>query len=54
MPKLEFLRANIATAKAYASPLAPAEMERLRKQLAGRRFALDQFFSQHHDGGWLA
>jgi hypothetical protein len=54
MPKLEFLRANVATAKAYTSPLAPAEMQRLRTQLAGRKFALEQFFSRHQDGGWLA
>ena len=54
MPKLEFLAANVATARAYVSPLPPAEMERLRRQLAGRRFALEAFFSRHHDGGWLA
>jgi predicted aldo/keto reductase-like oxidoreductase len=54
MPKLEFLAANVATARAYVSPLPPAEMERLRRQLAGRKFALEQFFSHHHDGGWLA
>jgi len=54
MPKLEFLAANVATARAYGSPLPPAEMERLRRQLAGRRFALEAFFSRHHDGGWLA
>jgi hypothetical protein len=29
-------------------------MECLRRQLAGRRFALEAFFSDHHDGGWLA
>jgi len=50
MPKLEFLAANVATAKAYASPLPPAEMERLRQQLAGRRFVLDRFFLEHLDG----
>ena len=54
MPKIEFLAANVATAQAFASPLPPAEMDRLRQQLAGRRFALDQFFSRHTDGGWLA
>jgi uncharacterized protein len=51
MPKLEFLAANVATAKAYASPLPPPEMERLRQQLAGRKFVLEQFFAHHHDGG---
>jgi predicted aldo/keto reductase-like oxidoreductase len=54
MPKLEFLAANVATAKAYASPLPPAEMERLRQQLAGRKFVLERFFAHHHDGGWPA
>ena len=51
MPTLEFLEANVATAKAYASPMPPAEMERLRLQLAGRKFVLEQFFAHHHDGG---
>ncbi len=54
MPKLEFLEANVATAMAFASPLPPAEMERLRQQLAGRKVALEQFFTHHHDGGWTA
>jgi aryl-alcohol dehydrogenase-like predicted oxidoreductase len=54
MPRLEFLEANVATAKAYSSPLAPAEMERLRQQLAGRKAVLEQFFARHHDGGRTA
>jgi hypothetical protein len=54
MPKLEHLEANVATAKAYAAPLPPAEMERLRQQLAGRKVVLEQFFAHHHDGGWTA
>jgi predicted aldo/keto reductase-like oxidoreductase len=54
MPKLEFLAANVATARAHESPLPPAEMERLRQQLAGRKFVLEQFFAHHHDGGWPA
>lgn len=49
MPKLEFLAANVAAAKAYASPMPPAEMDRLRQQLAGRRYALDGFFARHLD-----
>ncbi len=52
MPKLEFLQANIETARSFTSPLSPAEMERLRRQVAGRRFALEQFFATHHDGDW--
>jgi len=51
MPKPEFLEQNIATAKAYAGPLPPAEMERLRQQLAGRKVVLERFFAHHHDGG---
>ncbi len=54
MPKLEFLTANAATARAFTVPMPPAEMDRLREQLAGRRYALEQFFARHHDGGWLA
>lgn len=54
MPKLEFLEANVATAKAYASPLSPAEVEKLRQQLAGRKVVLEQFFAHHHDGGRTA
>ncbi len=54
MPKLEHLAENVATAKAFTSPMPTGEMDRLRQQLAGRRFALEQFFSRHHDGGWPA
>ena len=54
MPKLEFLAANVAAAKAFTAPMPPDELDRLRKQLAGRQFALEQFFRHHHDGGWLA
>jgi uncharacterized protein len=54
MPKLEFLAANVATARAYSSPLPAAEMERLRQQLAGRKSVLERFFTRHHDGGWPA
>jgi predicted aldo/keto reductase-like oxidoreductase len=54
MPKLEFLEANVVTAKAYSAPLPPAEMEKLRQQLAGRKFVLERFFAHHHDGGFPA
>jgi hypothetical protein len=50
MPQLQHLEANVATAKAYSSPLLPAEMEKLRQQLAGRKVALEQFFAHHQDG----
>lgn len=49
MPMPEHIEANIATAKAYASPLPPSEMERLRQQLAGRKVVLERFFARHHD-----
>ncbi|HSD65793.1 MAG TPA: aldo/keto reductase [Vicinamibacteria bacterium] len=54
MPKLEFLEANVAAARAHSSPLPPAEMDRLRKQLAGRQIVLERFFAHHHDEGWPA
>lgn len=54
MPKLEFLAANVETARAFTAPMPPAEMDRLRRQLAGRKYALEQFFSHHVDAGWLA
>ncbi len=49
MPKLEFLQANVASARAYAAPLPASEMERLRQQLAGRKVVLERFFAHHHD-----
>jgi len=54
MPKLEFLEANVASAKAYAAPMPPAEMEKLRLQLAGRKVVLERFFAHHHDEGYTA
>ena len=50
MPKLEFIQANVASARAYAAPLPASEMERLRQQLAGRKVVLEHFFAHHHDG----
>jgi hypothetical protein len=53
MPKLEFLEANVATAQAFASPLSPAEMDRLRKQYAVQTVAMARFFESHlDDGAW--
>ena len=54
MPKLEYLDANVKTASAFSSPLPPAEVEALRKKLAGRQIVLEDFFAHHHDGGWTA
>ena len=52
MPKLEHLEANVATARAFTTPLPAAEVERLRTLLAGRRFVLEDFFARHHDVGY--
>ncbi len=55
MPTLEFLEANVAAAQAYASPLPPAEMDRLRKQYAVQTVAMARFFAHHRDdGAWRA
>jgi hypothetical protein len=54
MPKLEHLEANVATAMAFNSPLLPAEVEKLRQQLAGRKVVLEDFFAHHRDSGWTA
>jgi predicted aldo/keto reductase-like oxidoreductase len=54
MPKLEYLEANVATARAFSSPLPPGEIEALRKKLAGRQVVLEDFFAHHHDGGLVA
>jgi len=51
MPKLEHLDANVATARAYRDPLPAAEIERMREQLAGRKFVLRDFFASHQDTG---
>jgi len=55
MPKLEFLEANVAAARAYAAPFSPAEMDRLRKQYAVQTVAMASFFTHHRDdGAWTA
>jgi aryl-alcohol dehydrogenase-like predicted oxidoreductase len=51
MPKLEHLEANVATARAYRDPLPAAEIEKMRQQLAGRRFVVQDFFANHEDTG---
>ncbi len=49
MPKIEFLEANIATAKAFR-PMPPTEMRRLSTDLAAKHKAsLDHFFAHHID-----
>jgi hypothetical protein len=49
MPKLEFLDANVASARAF-TPMPAHEIDSLRTRLAGRQIALEQFFAHHHDG----
>jgi aryl-alcohol dehydrogenase-like predicted oxidoreductase len=51
MPKLEHLEANVATARAYREPPPAAEIEKMRQQLAGRKFVLQDFFASHQDTG---
>jgi aryl-alcohol dehydrogenase-like predicted oxidoreductase len=48
MPKPEFVEANVASARAFA-PMPPAEMDRLRTQLAGEKVVLERFFASHSD-----
>jgi aryl-alcohol dehydrogenase-like predicted oxidoreductase len=55
MPKLEFLEANVAAARAFSVPLPPAEMDRLRRQYAASAGELGRFFGRHRDdGAWTA
>lgn len=49
MPRLEFVEANVVTARGF-TPMPPAEMDGLRTQLGNRQAALEQFFAHHHDG----
>jgi uncharacterized protein len=48
MPKLEFLEANVAAARAFA-PMTAAEMDDLRRRLHPARAALEGFFATHRD-----
>jgi aryl-alcohol dehydrogenase-like predicted oxidoreductase len=52
MPKLEHLEANVATARAFKEPLPAADVEKMRQQLAGRKFVLQDFFANHQDIGF--
>jgi len=55
MPKLEFLESNVAAALAFSAPLAPGEMDRLRRQYAVQTVAMADFFAHHRDdGAWTA
>jgi predicted aldo/keto reductase-like oxidoreductase len=50
MPKVAFIEANVASARAF-TPMAPADMDGLRTQLAGKQVALEHFFADHRDHG---
>jgi aryl-alcohol dehydrogenase-like predicted oxidoreductase len=50
MPKVAFIEANVASARAF-TPMAPADMDGLRTQLAGKQVALEHFFADHLDHG---
>jgi len=55
MPKREFLEANAAAARAYATPLSPAAMDRLRQMYAVNTVEMARFFTDHRDDGvWTA
>jgi hypothetical protein len=48
MPKPEFIRENIAAARAF-TPLSPAEVEQVRQQVAPSRARVEAFFMDHAD-----
>jgi hypothetical protein len=49
MPKLEFLKANIATAKSF-HPLTHEEMQALPQNVSAQlRASIDRFFNNHVD-----
>jgi len=49
MPKLEYVEANVASARGFTT-MPPSEMDHLRERLAGERVALEGFFAGHRDG----
>ncbi|PYQ43480.1 MAG: aldo/keto reductase [Acidobacteria bacterium] len=50
MPKVAFIEANVASARAFA-PMPATEMDELRSRLAGKQAVLEQFFADHLDHG---
>lgn len=49
MPKPEFIRENVAAARAF-TPLSPEEIEKVRGQAAPARARVEAFFASHSDG----
>jgi predicted aldo/keto reductase-like oxidoreductase len=50
MPKVEFIEANVASARAF-TPMDPADMDGLRTKLSAKQVALEHFFADHVDHG---
>ena len=50
MPKVAFIEANVASARAFA-PMPASEMDELRSRLAGKQAVLEHFFADHLDHG---
>jgi len=48
MPKPEFITENVALARAFA-PFSPAEMDKVRQQVAPRQAAVHAYFADHAD-----
>lgn len=48
MPKPEFIRENLAAARAF-TPLSPQEIEQLRRQVAPSQARIETFFANHLD-----
>src|SRR6266508_1315074 len=50
MPKVAFIEANVASARAFA-PMPATEMDELRSRLASKQGVLEQVFADHLDHG---
>jgi predicted aldo/keto reductase-like oxidoreductase len=50
MPKVEFIEANVASARAF-TPMDPGDMDGLRTKLSAKQVALEHFFADHVDHG---
>jgi hypothetical protein len=48
MPKPEFIRENVAAARAF-TPMTPQEIEAVRRQVAPAQASVEAFFSAHAD-----
>jgi uncharacterized protein len=48
MPRREFIQENVALARSFA-PMSPAEMERVRQQVAPAHASVAAFFANHAD-----